>query len=253
MKRAMFITSGKGGVTKTKFARLLAEMHRKRELPTVFVDADHDVGQFLKHLGIRGADGKVLNPQPPPQDGGVQTIDWHNDVRSRHDLANLLMLGQDVIFDMPGGSLNGLHALDTSAGYMEIVAEAGFEPTFVSMISPWQETWTDAIKIRTWFPNAGHLLVVNHDFGTERDFRRWTASETRAKLIKGGSREIELPLLESGIAADISYLRLSFHDAPLCADIDVMDRGLAKKWLLSATTTIESVGDLLALVSAVPA
>lgn len=247
MKRAIFITSGKGGVTKTKFARLLAEMHRKRGLPTVLVDADKDVGQFVKHLGIRGDNGMLLDPQPPGDQGGVQTIDWHNDLRGRHDVANVLMLGQDVIFDMPGGSLNGLHALDASAGYMEIVAEAGFEPTFVSMITPWNETWTDAIKIRTWFPSAGHVLVVNHDFGTDRSFRRWTNSETRAKLLKSGSREIELPILDSGIAAEISHHRLYFHDAYTCTDLDVIEKGETKRWVAEATAAIDSVGDLLAL------
>jgi hypothetical protein len=251
MNRAIFITSGKGGVAKTKFARLLAEMHREQKSSVLLVDADRAVGGFVKHLGVRDGDGRLLNPQP--LGNGVQVIDWHNDVRSRDEIANLLSHGRDMITDMPGGTVDGLHKLDEEAGLRDVVTDHGFKSTFVSMITPWVETWADAKKVRAWFPDAAQLLVVNHDFGDDEDFRRWTASETRSELLKSGSREIELPLLQSGIAAEIAFHRLGFFDAPTSDKLEVLDRGRAKKWLTAATAAVDQVGDILALRTKVPA
>lgn len=251
MKRAIFITSGKGGVSKTKFARLIGEMHREAKTGALLVDADASVGQFLKHLGARDADGRIIKPQPLD---GVQAMDWHNDVRGRDQIANLLSHNADVVvFDMPGGSLEGLRTLDDEAGYFAVVEASGYETTFVSMVTPWVETWSDAAKVRASFPNASHLLVVNHDFGDEDDFRRWKASETRANLVKAGSVEVELPLLKTGIAAEIAYHRLRFHDAPTSDKLEVLDRGRARKWLEAATASVETVAEVLGLKSAVRA
>lgn len=250
MKRAIFITSGKGGVSKTKFARLIGEMHREASTGAILVDADLSVGQFLKHLGARDQDGKVLNPQPLD---GVQTLDWHNDARGRDGIANLLSHGRELVVDMPGGSLGGLKALDDEAGLFAIVEASGFETTFVSMITPWVETWSDAAKIRSHFQQWSHLLVVNHDFGDDEDFRRWSGSETRKHLLANGSREIELPLLKSGVAAEIAYHRLRFHESGTSPLLEVLDRGRAMKWLAAAKTAVSSVGDVLGLPVAVPA
>jgi hypothetical protein len=242
--RAIFITSGKGGVAKTKCARLIGEQHREAGTGAVLVDADAAVGQFLKHLGVKGPDGKLLNPQPL---SGVQSLDWHNNLKGRDEIANLLAHGKDVLFDMPGGSLDGLRALDDEAGYFDVVAASGYEATFVSMITPWVETWSDATKVRKSFPTAAHLLVVNHDFGDQEDFARWHESKTRAELLAGGSREIELPLLKSGVAAEIAYHRLRFHDAPHSPVLEVLDRGRAAKWLAAAKTALAGATDILGL------
>ncbi len=242
--RAIIISSSKGGVTKTKFARLIGELHREAETGAILVDADLSVGQFIKHLGLRDAEGRMVEPQPLD---GVQALDWHNDVRARDAIANYLSHGRDLIVDMPGGSLGGLKALDDEAGLFAIVAAAGFSTTFVSMITPWVETWSDATKVRKNFPAAQHVLVVNHDFGDDEDFEKWNASKTRADLLAGGSREIELPLLKSGVAAEIAYHRLRFHDAGNSPHLKVLDRGRATKWLTAAKGAVAQVADVLAL------
>jgi len=245
--RAIFVTSRKGGVSKTKIARLIGEMHREAETGAILVDADMAVGQFAKHLGLRGEDGKLLVPQPIE---GVFTLDWHNNVKARDEIANYLAYGKDMIVDMPGGSLDGLKALDDEAGLFGIVEASGFEVTFISPVTPWVETWSDAQKVRKSFPSAAHVIVVNHDFGDDDDFKRWTASETRRELLAGGSREIDLPLLKSGVAADIAFHRLRFHNAPN-QKLDVLDRGRAYKWLIAAKSAVSQVADLLAIPSEV--
>lgn len=251
-RRIVFVTSGKGGVTKTKFARFLAELHRLRGNDVLLVDADRAVGQFLKHLGARDQQGRILNPQP--LEGGVISLDWHNDVRGRDAIADVLAHGKDLLIDMPGGSLDGLHALDESAGLLDVARDMGFEATFVSMITPWVETWADSRKIRAWFPAAAHLLVVNRDFGSEEeDFADWNESETRKELLTHGSREIVLPYLEPRIAARIAKHRLLFHDAATSEHIRVLDRGRAKKWISVATAAVEPATDILSLATAVPA
>jgi hypothetical protein len=251
MRRAIFITSGKGGVGKTKVSRFLGEMHRTQRTDALLIDADSAVGTFARYLGARDAEGNLLNPQPV--EGGVMTIDWHNDVRSRDEIANLLAHKRDVVIDMPGGSLDGLRALDKDAGYFDVVSQSGFEATFVSLITPWNETWQDAKKIRAWFPSADHILVVNGDMGDAEDFAHWEESKTRTDLLASGSREISLPLLRSGIAAEMAWHRVKFFEAPTSEKLSVLDRGRAKKWLDAATAAIEQVADLLALKTKVAA
>jgi len=247
MNRAVFVASRKGGIGKTKFARLLAEIHRSRKTGPVLVDADRGVGQLLKHLGARDAEGRLLNPQPTPIEDGVVAIDWHADTESRAMLAEVLAYGRPTIIDLPGGSLDDFRTLDVNAGYLDVAREMGFEATFVSLITPWVETWADALTIRDWAPSAGHLLVVNQDFGTNEDFADWIASKTRANLLAAGSREIILATLPSGIAARIAKYRLTFHGAIKSDRLLIMDRGWVQRWLARATAAIDEAGDLLGI------
>ncbi len=247
MKRAVFFTGRKGGTGKTKIARLLAEIHRSRKTGPVLVDADCGVGQFLKHLGMRDTDGRLLNPQPSPIEGGVVAIDWHADTESRAALAEVLAYGRPTIVDLPGGSLDDFRMLDRNAGYLDVVRDMGIAATFVSPVTPWVETWADALAIRDWAPSVAHVLAVNHDFGTDDDFVDWVTSETRSKLLASGSREIGLPLLPSGIAARIAKHRLTFHGAIKSDRLLIMDRGWVQRWLARATAAIDEAGDLLGL------
>lgn len=246
-RRAIFVPSSRGGVGKSTFVRLLSELHRERETGAVLVDADARVGQLIKHVGEREVDtGRLLTEQS--LDRGVQALDWHADVRGRDAIASYLEHSRDAIFDLPGGSLATLRALDVDTGFFsEIVPALGFTSTVVAVVTPYLETWADAASVAEWLPTSNLLLVRNMGFGDAEDFRDWDASETRAKVIAAGACEILLPRLEARIAARISYHRLRFHDAQRSAHVPVMDRGRARAWLIAATEAIERAADLLGL------
>jgi hypothetical protein len=244
VNRAVFVTSGKGGITKTKLARLVGELHREGGTGAVLVDADRSVGQFLKHLGVRDTSGALLNPQPLE---GVVSLDWHNDVRGRDEIAELFAHRRNLVVDMPGGSLESFRVLDEEAGFFDIAESLGFAATFISPITPWVETWADAAKIRAWLPNVDQVLVVNEDFGSADDFMDWRESNTRKTLLESGSREVVLPALPSGIAANIAKHRLRFHDAPTSPHLRILHQGRAGKWLVAATAALLPVASVLGL------
>lgn len=247
MKRAVFVPSSRGGVGKSTFVRLLAELHRERETSAVLVDADQGVGQLIKHLGERDAKtGRLLTEQSIER--GVQTMDWHADVRGRDAIASHLEHGRGVVFDLPGGSLSTFRALDDETSFFaEVVPSMGYSATIVVMVTPYLETWADAKQVAEWVPSAALLLVRNEGFGERLDFRDWDASETRARLVEGGARGIVLPKLEPRIAARIAHHRLRFHDAPNSEHVAVMDRGRARTWLAAATRTVLEASNVLGL------
>ena len=247
MSRAVFVSSSRGGVGKSTFVRLLAEMHRQRETGAVLVDADQGVGQLIKHLGERDANtGRLLAAQSVER--GVQTMDWHADVRGRDAIASYLEHRKVAIFDMPGGSLATFRALDAETRFFaEIVPAMGYASTIVVLVTPYKETWADASLVAEGIPNADVLLVRNGGFGDARDFAKWDQSDTRATLLKGGAREMEFPGLAPGIAADVAFYRLRFLDAPHSEHVAIMDRGRARTWLEAATNVVLEASDVLGL------
>lgn len=245
MKRAIFVTSSKGGVGKSKIIRIVAELHREAESNIIMVDADKSVGHLLKHLGSKDSDGKLIDPQP--LDSGVIAIDWHNDERGREQIGELLEHGRSILVDLPGGSLSAFERMDRESGYLGMLARAGYNVTFLSPIIPWRESWADANQIRSLSPSADHLLIINEDFGETVDFRRWSESNTRANLLSAGSREIVLPKLPSGIASEISYHRLTFHGARTSPHLGVMERGRTQVWLGLAVKALSAEGEALGL------
>ncbi len=246
MSRAIFVPSSKGGVGKTTFARLLAEMLRESNSGAVLVDADQGVGQLLKHLGERDTNGKLVPTQSIEH--GVQVMDWHADVRGRDRLAEVVGYGKDVLIDMPGGSLGTFKVLDGETGFFTRVLPAlGVAATICVLVTPYVETWADAMFVRRWVPSADLLLVRNEAFGEPLDFRDWDASETRAELRRSGAMEIVLPRLEPRIAARVAQHRLRFSDAPTSDKVHVMDQGRAYTWLLKAKDALSEVCVILAL------
>lgn len=247
MKRAIFVPSSRGGVGKSTFVRLLAELHRERGTGVVLVDADQGVGQLVKHLGERDASTGRLVPEQSIE-RGVQTMDWHADVRGRDAIASYLEHGRDAVFDLPGGSLATFRMLDDETGFFrDVVPGMGYASTVVVMVTPYLETWADAKQVAEWVPNADLLLVRNLGFGEPEDFRDWHASETRAALLAAGAREIVFPRLEARIAARVAYHRIRFHDALTSEHVAVMDRGRARTWLAAATDAVLGTADVLAL------
>jgi len=246
-KRAVFVPSSRGGVGKSTFVRLLAELHRERETGAVLVDADQGVGQLVKHLGERDSGtGRLLTEQSVER--GVQTMDWHADVRGRDAIASHLEHGRDAVFDLPGGSLSTFKVLDDETHFFaDVVPSMGYAATIVVMVTPYLETWSDARQVAAWVPTATLLLVRNEGFGERTDFRDWDASETRRELLSSGAREIVFPRLEPRIAARVAHHRLRFHDAPVSEHVAVMDRGRARTWLAAATTAVLEAADILGL------
>ena len=247
MTRAVFVPSSRGGVGKSTFVRLLGELHRERETGAVFVDADEGVGQLVKHLGERDVStGRLLTEQSIQS--GVQTLDWHADVRGRDAIASYLQHGRDAVFDLPGGSLSTFRALDDETQFFaEVVPSMGCAATIVVMVTPYLETWSDAKQVADWVPSATLLLVRNEGFGERLDFRDWDASETRTSLLAAGAHEIVFPRLEPRIAARVAHHRLRFFDAPNSEQVAVMDRGRARTWLAAASQAILAAGDILGI------
>jgi hypothetical protein len=246
VSRAIFVPSSKGGVGKTTFARLLAEMLRESNSGAVLVDADQGVGQLLKHLGERDTKGKLVPIQSIEH--GVQVMDWHADVRGRDRVAEMVGHGKDVLIDMPGGSLSTFKALDDETGFFtRVLASMGVAATICVLVTPYVETWSDAKSVREWLPSADLLLVRNEAFGEPLDFRDWDSSETRANLKCNGATEIVLPRLEPRIAARVAQYRLRFHDAPTSDKVHVMDQGRAYRWLEKARAAMSEASAILAL------
>jgi hypothetical protein len=245
MRRLVLVPSNKGGIGKTTVAKVIGEQHRRQNTGCVIVDADAGVGGLLRHLGDRDAEGQVLPVQSI--ESGVFAIDWHQDVRSRDAIADVLAHRRDVLIDLPGGSLGTMKALADETDLFEIVRRAGFDPTIVCCITPYRETWNDVRDVHAWLPDANILAVVNEGFGDYEDFADWRSSKTRAALLAGRGREIVFPRLEPRIAARIAWHRLRFFDAPMSERLGVLDRGRVHQWLRRATAAIHEVGDCLGL------
>ena len=243
--RLILVSSSKGGPGKTTFAKVVGEEHRRQNTGCIIVDADASVGGLLRHLGDRDTEGQILPVQSI--DSGVLAIDWHQDVRSRDAIADVLAHGRHVLIDLPGGSLGTLKALADETGLFEIVRRTGFDPTIVCCVTPYRETWGDVRDVQAWLPDTDILAVVNEGFGDHEDFGDWRSSKTRANLLAGRGREIIFPRLEPRIAARIAWHRLRFCDAPTSELLAVLDRGRVHQWLRRATASIHEVEDLLGL------
>jgi hypothetical protein len=244
-RRLILVPSNKGGIGKTTVAKVIGEQHRRKNTGCIIVDADAGVGGLLRHLGDRDAEGEILPAQSI--ESGVLAIDWHQDVRSRDAIADVLAHGRDVLIDLPGGSLGTLKALADETDLFEVVRSAGFEPTIVCCVTPYRETWGDVRDVQAWLPNADIVAVVNEGFGDHEDFTEWRSSKTRVALLAGRGREIIFPRLEPRIAARIAWHRLRFCDAPTSELLAVLDRGRVHHWLRRATAAIREVGDCLGL------
>ncbi|MGV7034928.1 nucleotide-binding protein [Methylobacterium symbioticum] len=72
-KRAVFVTSEKGGVGKSVTARALIDQLRTEGVRVAAYDADGSVGGLVRVLGIRDAHGNLVRDQDP-----VTGVDYYN-------------------------------------------------------------------------------------------------------------------------------------------------------------------------------
>lgn len=105
-KRAVLVTSEKGGVGKSVTARTLVEYLREGGTRVAAYDADGSVGGLVRVLGTRDGAGEVLDEQDPTVGVGYYNI---RDAAESHTLLNCLGTQEPlIVHDLAGGSLADL-------------------------------------------------------------------------------------------------------------------------------------------------
>lgn len=229
-KNIVLVTGQKGGVAKTlTSALLLGRMRAPGTCTVAAYDADGSIGGLQRHMGTRGADGKLLAQQDPHS--GVVAYNIHA-AQERDMLLNSLEVGSDIVMhDLAGGSLDDLLAtVDGSSGrldnLMETIADCGYATTLVHMITTDAASWH---SLATWLDNAEghdvcHIAVVNRHFGGEAAFAGWQVSRTRQRLIDAGGLEIELPAFPVPVLDKIKAARVPFEMAAVSGPLTITER-----------------------------
>ena len=120
-KRLVLVVSGKGGVGKTTFSRLMTDIYRERNTKASIFDADGQIGGLVRVY----------------HDAGVNFYDLRQDAE-RVTLLNSIASDADVILhDLPGGSRFEISKIvdngdgEQVEGFLAALAENGVRLTLV--------------------------------------------------------------------------------------------------------------------------
>lgn len=229
-KNLILVTGQKGGVAKTLTSALL--VGRLRAFGSCAVaayDADGRIGGLVRHLGTRGTDDKLVEPQDPHH--GVVAYNIHV-AEERDVLLNCLEAGSDVVLhDLAGGSLDDLLAtVDGSSGRLdtlfEAVGECGYTTTLVHLITTDAASWQ---SLASWLDNAEghdvrHVAVINRHFGAGAAYDLWQRSKTRQRLINADGVEIELPAFPIAVLDKLKAHRVPYETAAVAGPLTLTER-----------------------------
>ena len=131
-KKWIAVTSAKGGVGKSVFARLLGEVLRKKLSGVSLFDGDGSVGQMIQYAGTR-TDGKLDNPQDPLKGVGSFKFLSHGSESVMRDALRALTTDLanapgPVLLDLPGSVARGDRGLRTRG--------RSFGRSFLSRVGP---------------------------------------------------------------------------------------------------------------------
>lgn len=261
-KRAVLVTSEKGGVGKSVTARTLVEYLREGGTRVAAYDADGSVGGLVRVLGTRDGAGEVLDQQDPAVGVGYYNI---RDAAESHTLLNCLGTQEPlIVHDLAGGSLADLTRItDMGEGLDDLLAavdENGYRLVVLHLISS-EVAATQSVA--RWIELVGdrvdHVAVRNTRWGkAESDFPFWhgytdgdgqeRGGKVRKRLLEElGGLEISLPALPAGTFAKVDADDLPFSTAASASRLTIVERSHVARYRRESAAAFEPLRPLLGL------
>lgn len=252
MKRFVMVITDKGGTGKSIMARALADRYARDKVDALLVDADGEIGQLYQFYCAIDKDGNPVDQKPG---NGVLTLKFSSNEKERNKLLNLLDHDLPVVLaDMPAASLTELAKFDKEAGFFDELKRAGYRPTLVNVLSPFQSS-TRTVKemIDLAGDRADYVAVVNRWFGEDDDFFMWfgddnhPASSGKAALAKHKGKEIELPRLQAGVLVAVDDLMVRFSDAVEHKELSRAHRSRLFRWINDVDDQLDKIAEYVGL------
>lgn len=262
MKRAIFITSHKGGPGKSTFARALLDIMRTDGMIVAAMDADGSVGQLLQYHGKKDETGRYV----PDPINSVFPFDIRNDNQKDNILNILATHGEkaDVILvDMPGGTIGTLGDIDEYAGMSALVEEYqrhGYAITVVIVMSVVAASANNINKAVKTLGTDGisYIAVKNLFYGNEDEFALYDGFEDeqtgeqiggkgKALLEQSGGVTITLPKLRGKEYALMDYYSLTFTDAAQSKRLKLAEKHKIYNWIKAFRQSIIPAKHLLGM------
>jgi hypothetical protein len=249
-KRLVLAVSGKGGVGKTTFSRLMTDVYRESGTKATVFDADGQIGGLVRVYS----------------DAGVRFYDLRTDT-DRHTLLDSTAEDTDIILhDLPGGSRFEISKIldggdgEQVGGFLEALSENSIRLTLCHVIDNEIESAQSVGQYLNAFGTDGvdHVAVLNmresrdlktdfpywfgFDVGSERRF-----GKGRDRLLAAGGIEVAMPGMQVGVRAKINAFNLKYSDCARHPDLTVTERSSANRFLREFRKAIEPAAGFLGL------
>lgn len=248
-KRLVLVVSGKGGVGKTTFARLMTDVYRERNTKAAIFDADGQIGGLAR----------VYHDV-------VQFYDLRQDAE-RVTLLNSIASAADVILhDLPGGSRFEISKIVDNGdgervdGFLAALDENDVRLTLVHVIDNEIESAQSVSQYMSafWTDSVDHVAVLNmrESRDLKADFPYWfgytSGSERRYgkgrdRLLAAGGVEVSMPGIQVGARAKLNALNLKFSDCARHPELTITERTIASQFLREFRKAIEPASGFLGL------
>ncbi|GBQ31372.1 hypothetical protein AA12717_3742 [Gluconacetobacter sacchari DSM 12717] len=248
-KRLVLVVSGKGGVGKTTFSRLLTDVYRENNTKAAIFDADGQIGGLARVY----------------HKAGVAFYDLRQDA-DRATLLNSIASDADVILhDLPGGSLPEISKIvdgdgESVGGFLAALRENDVRLTLVHVIDNEIESAQSVGQYLDSFgtDSVDHVAVLNmresrdlkadfpYWFGYEVDGKR-RHGKARDRLIAAGGVEITMPAMQAGTRAKINALNLRYSECARHPELTITERSIASQFLRGFRKAVEPAGGFLGL------
>lgn len=249
-KRLVLAVSGKGGVGKTTFSRLMTDVYRERGTKAAIFDADGQIGGLVRVYS----------------DAGVKFYDLRTDT-DRHTLLDSTAEDADVILhDLPGGSRFEISKIldggdgEQVEGFLEALRDNGVRLTLCHVIDNEIESAQSVGQYLNAFGTDGvdHVAVLNmrESRDLKTDFPYWFGFDVngerrfgkgRDRLLAAGGIEVAMPGMQVGVRAKINALNLRFSDCARHPDLTVTERSSANRFLREFRKAVEPASGFLGL------
>ena len=249
-KRLVLVVSGKGGVGKTTFSRLMTDAYRERKTRAAVFDADGQIGGLVRVY----------------HDADVGFYDLRQDTE-RSTLLNSIASDADVILhDLPGGSRFEISKIvdngdgERVEGFLAALRENGVRMTLVHVIDNEIESAQSVGQYLDVFgtDSVDHVAVLNmrESRDIKTDFPYWSGYEiggerrfgkARDRLLSAGGIEVSMPGMQVGTRSKINALNLKYSDCVRHHELTITERSIASQFLRGFQKSIEPASGFLGL------
>ncbi|MBB2154814.1 hypothetical protein HLH33_00570 [Gluconacetobacter diazotrophicus] len=248
-RRLVLAVSGKGGVGKTTFAKLLTDLYHAAGTKADIYDADGQVGGLARVY----------------YDVGVNFYDLRQDSDRATLLDSIDTSSNVILHDLPGGSRFEISKiLDDGDGasvakFVEILGENGARLTLVHLVDNGIEAAQSVGQYLDVFgtDDVDHVAVLNmRESKSSADFPYWSGYEVdgvrkygkaRDRLLAAGGVEIAMPGLHVVARAKVDAMNLKYSDCARQRDLTLTERALVSQFVKGFGKAVEPAKPLLGL------